>query len=442
MKHALKLLSFAFVVLAARPVIAVDLPMALQAALASDPTLASAAANRDAAAEGVALAGARLLPQLSLQYTTQHLEQTTTQANGSSEFLGRTVSTQLSLRQGLYRPRDWVGVDIARQQSELGSFRHAAAQSDLWTRTVAAWIDVLAAQAVRDVYVRTLASATLSAEQEQRRFGAGEGTRDAMVEAAAQRAGVRAQLAEAGLDLRSKLQAFNLLTRLEVLAFDAYQLPAVTRLGLLPEFEQALLDRILATNPDLAAMRAAEAVSERRLAQASADHLPTLDLIGAVNRAQNDSTNTLGARYHNTQIGVQLVVPIFAGGGVNAAQRQAAAAYVAAQADREAMVQRLRTQFVSDWNAQTALRERGEAAGGLVEAAREQRWAIELGIKKGLRTWAEFGAADQSLARRESDLVSLTGQLIKTQARLLSLLPATDSAWDRWALAVSGLARL
>lgn len=442
MNHALKLLSFAFVVLAARPVIAVDLPMALQAALASDPTLASAAANRDAAAEGVALAGARLLPQLSLQYTTQHLEQTTKQANGSSEFLGRTESAQLSLRQGLYRPRDWVGVDIARQQSELGSFRHAAAQSDLWTRTVAAWIDVLAAQAVRDVYVRTLASATLSAEQEQRRFGAGEGTRDAMVEAAAQRAGVRAQLAEAGLDLRSKLQAFNLLTRLGVLAFDTYQLPAVTRLGLLPEFEQALLDRILATNPDLAAMRAAEAVSERRLAQASADHLPTLDLIGAVNRAQNDSTNTLGARYHNTQIGVQLVVPIFAGGGVNAAQRQAAAAYVAAQADREAMVQRLRTQFVSDWNAQTALRERGEAAGGLVEAAREQRWAIELGIKKGLRTWAEFGAADQSLARRESDLVSLTGQLIKTQARLLSLLPATDSAWDRWALAVSGLARL
>jgi protease secretion system outer membrane protein len=317
----------------------------------------------------------------------------------------------------------------------------AAAQSDLRNRIAVAWVDVLAAQALRDLFTRALATATAQAEQEDRRFHAGEGTRDAVAEATAQRNSMRARLAEGLLELQARVQAFNLLTRLGVAGLDDNRLPAVAELGLIAEPEQGMLDRILESNPELAAARENEALNERRLAQASADHLPTLDLVGAVNRAENDTTNTLGTRYRNSQVGVQLMIPIFSGGAVSASERQAAAAHAAATADRDAVAQRLRIQFGADWRAQAGLRERALGAMELVQAALEQRRAVELSVKKGFKTWGDVGNVNQMLVRRESDVVDAIGQLLKTQARLLSLLPTTDTAWDRWASGLTSLMR-
>jgi protease secretion system outer membrane protein len=425
----------------AAPALAVELPDALRAAQLADPTLASAAANRDASAENIAIARARLLPQVSLQSTMQRTEQTSTSAFGTNSFEGPSKSTALSLRQGIYRPRDWRGVDVGKAQAEYGEYKYASAQSDLWNRTTSAWLDVLAATAARDAFRLPLASAQSAAQQEQRRLQLGDGTRDATAEAAAQLVDARAQLAFAEVDLRAKRQAFALLTRLEADGFDAMKVPALDRLPMvLPTHEDALR-RVVDSNPELLAARASERVAERRLSQASADHLPTLDLIGAHTRAQNDSTNTLGTRYRNQQFGLQLQVPIYAGGGVTAMQRQAAAQYAAASADRNALEQKLRTQVTNDFELLRGLRERLRSSQELLGAAREQKRGAELSLRGGLRTWAEVHAADQQLARRTSDLVGLATGVLRVQARLLSLLPITDPAWDEWTRQVSAAVR-
>lgn len=419
---------------------AADLPAALRAALDSDPTLAAAVANRDAAFENIEIARARLRPQITLQNTTQFVDQTTSRSTGTTDFSGQSRSTQLTLRQGLYRPRDRVGVEVGKLQAEYGEAQLVSAQSDLWNRTSQAWIDVLAAQARRDVYARAVESVERSAEQEKRRFAAGDGTRDAVAEALAQVAQARSQLAEAKLELDAKLRAFNLLTRLEVKGFEGYKLPSVEP-GLIAASEGELLARVLGANPQLAAARLSESAAGERVKQASADHWPTVDFVASMARAQNDSTNTLDSRYRNTQFGVQLVVPIYAGGGVSAAQRQATAAYASASAEAEAVVQNLKTQFVGEWNSQDGLKARTDAARELVNAAREQRLAIELGIRAGVRTWADLGAIDLTLSRRESDYVNSVGALLRTQARLLSLLPADDPAWKHWAAELSHRAK-
>lgn len=67
-----------------------------------------------------------------------------------------------------------------------------------------AWVHVLAAKALRDVYSRALDSATVSAEQEEaQRFKAGECTRDVVAESAAQRTAAHAQLVEAHPDMQA-----------------------------------------------------------------------------------------------------------------------------------------------------------------------------------------------------------------------------------------------
>lgn len=415
---------------------AVDLQTAWQAALAADPTLASASANRDVAAENIAITRARLLPQVSLQSINQRLQQTTEGSGVTSDFSGRSINTQLMLRQGVYRPRDRIGLEIATRQAELGELGLVQAKSDLWMRTAWAWVDVLAAQSQRELHTRMLQAGTVWVDQENARFRSGEGTRDAVAEATAQRASMKSRLTETGLDLQGKLQAFDLLTHLGATDITNHRL--TTSPGLLGEPEEGLIERMLASNPELAAARANEAVSDRRLAQVGADHLPTLDIVGGASKAQNDSTTTLGTRYRNWQLGLHLVIPIYSGGGVDASQRQATAALTAAAADRAAVVQRLRTQFASHWNAQAGLRERWLGAQELVLAAREQRRATELSVMKGLKTRADLSHLESLLAQRESDVVDVISQILKKQAQLLSLLPTSDPAWNRWAQSFSG----
>lgn len=419
------------------PVFAVELPEALRAAQLSDPTLAAASASRDAALENIAIARARLLPQINMQSTMQRLEQVTTNALGSSQFEGPSRSASLSVRQSLFRPRDWRGVEVGKAQAAYGEYKLASAMSDLWSRTSSAWIDVLATTAVRDAYRLPVASAESAAQQEKRRFELGDGTRDAAAEAAAQLVDARAQLANAEVDLRAKRQAFLLLTRLEASGFDSLRVPALDRLPTgLPSPEDALA-RVIDTNPELLASRASETVAQRRLHQAAADHLPTLDILGSKTNAQNDTTNTLGTRYRNEQIGLQLQVPIYSGGGVSAIERQLAAQYAAAGAERDALEQKLRTQISADFELMRGLRERLHSAQELLGASREQKRGAELALRGGLKTWADVHSADQLIARRSADVVGLSTAVLKVQARLLSLLPVTDPAWSQWTSQVS-----
>lgn len=431
----------ALAVALALPAFAVDLTEALRAAELSDPTLAAASANRDAAIENIAIARARLLPQVNIQSTAQRLDQVTTNALGSNQFEGPSRSASVQLRQGLYRPRDWRGVDVGKAQAEFGEYKLASAMSDLWLRTATAWIDVLAATAVRDAYRLPVASAESAAQQEKRRLQLGDGTRDAAAEAAAQLAEARAQLVNAEVDLRGKRQAFLLLTRLEASGFDSLRVPALDRLPPgLPSEDEALA-RIIDTNPELLALRAAETVAQRRLHQASADHLPTLDLLGSKTNAQNDSTNTLGTRYRNEQFGLQLQIPIYAGGGVRAVERQLSAQFAAASAERNAMEQKVRTQVSGDFQLLHGLRERLRSAQELVAASLEQKRGAELALRGGLKTWADVYSADQVIARRTADTVGLATAVLKVQARVLALLPVADPAWSQWTGQVSAAVR-
>lgn len=437
----MRLLALAVAAAFAGPAAAVDLASALLAAQAADPELASAQANRDAAQENIAIARARLMPQVSLQGTYQRLNQQTTSSAGTRDFVGPSESVQLTLRQGLLRMRDREGLRIGNLQARFGELRLETARSTAWFRASLAWIDVLIAQATRDVHARTETSVAEAAKQEARRFELGDGTRDAVAESAGQLALARAQLAEARLDVQSKLLAFNQLTKLGVAEFSAYRLPGLSGPADLREDRADLLARVLESNAEIESASVAEEVARRRMAQAGADHLPTIDLVASANRGKSDSVNLVGTQYNNSQIGVQMVLPIYQGGGVNAAQRQASAGVTAAQADREALINRLSVQFAGDWNTQLALRERIEASDALVTSARELRRAAELGIKAGLRTWADLGSADLQIARRETERVLLVGNLLKTQARLLSLLPVSDPVWERWSASVTVKAR-
>jgi protease secretion system outer membrane protein len=409
---------------------------AVAAAQSKDPALQSASLNREAARQNIWIAGSRLLPQLTYQETRQNTNQTTTQDTIAGpvarDFTGQSYNKQLSLRQGVIRARDVEGYRQGHMQFEYGDQKYMSAQADLWSRATGAWLDVLAARSLVDVYMRAVQSANESAQQEIKRYKVGDGTKDSRAEALAQLAQAKAMLLDSELNLKARERAYMLLTGLPSEGLAKRRLPTESAVKFDGSQRDELWSLVLSTAPELRAARATQNVSLSRANQALYDHLPTLDLVASASSAQNDSANTLGYRYTNRQVGAQLVVPLFSGGGVEASRRQAVASHEASVADGEALLMRVETQFMADWASQAGLLERAQAARSLVVAAQEQRRAAELGLAKGLRTWTELSNADLLLARRSSDLVNLQVSLFKTQARILSLLPIQVPAWDEW----------
>ena len=408
----------------------------LLSAWGNDPGLQSAAANRVAARENIDIARSRLLPQANVQGSQSNISQTTTQNTSlgpqASPFRGTSYNYTFSVRQGIVRPRDWVGLDLGKQQAFYGELKFQSAKTDLWFRSSGAWLDLLSAQMNLVTYEKAIQTVAESAKQETLRFEKGDGTKDSMIEAQAQLKQARAMLSDAQFNLKSKLKAYQLLTGLEQSDWKSRHLPEENRIQFGEFDKDALWERIGEITPELLASKAVERINEIKAQQSRFDNYPTLDAFGQSTNAQNDTTNTLGYQYKNNQVGLQLSMPLYAGGGLEATKRQAVASYEASIADREALNLKIENQFDGDWASQMGLMERASAARGLVLAAEEQRRAAEFGVKKGLRTWSDVSNAELLLARRASDLNNILVNLYKTQARILSLLPTDDPAWEEW----------
>ncbi len=408
----------------------------IKASQAHDKSLVSANSNRMAAAENVDIARSRLLPQVNVQGFRQRLNQTTIQNTSlgpqANVFQGESYQYQLSLRQSLIRPRDWSGYTLGQQQALYGEFKYVSARSDLFNRAAGTWLDVLAALSMKDLYQEAIKTVTESATQERMRFEKGDGTKDNMIEAQAQLLQAQAMLQDSQFNLEAKLSTHRLFTGDSQSQWNHQKLPNEDRVVFDDQQKASLLERIKVQSPELMAAKAIEGINASKVTQALADHLPTLDLVASATRAQNDTTNTLGYTYQNQQVGFQLTLPLYAGGGLDATRRQAVATLEASVADRESLEFRIEAQFENDWATQAGLLERTKAARSLMFAALEQKKAAFSGVNKGLRTWSDVASAELLLARRSADLITIQINLFKTQARILSLLPADDDAWASW----------
>ncbi|NDU93168.1 MAG: TolC family protein [Ferrovum sp.] len=427
------------------PLHAMDLDAAIASAEKSDPSLASAQANRDAAYENIAIARSKLMPQTSFQSMVQKMQEGVKQEGGGpsvgASYLVNAYNNQFSLRQGLYHPRDWVGYDIGQLQSEYGMQKLASARSDLWLRTTNAWLDVLTATELRRVYVETVKTTGYAAEQAEKRLKAGDGTRDAAVEARAQYELAKSQLMEAEINQRSREQTFRRVTGMDAADMREARLPDYHQVHLAVANADELQQIVSTTNPEILAAQAAEQVNKKRAEQARADRLPTVDLIASKSCAQNDTVFTLNQRYNVLGAGFQVNIPLYDGGGLSATQRQAEFAASAAGEDLRTQQQKLASQVETDWSSAEASLERARSAEILISAAQEQKRAAEMGLKSGVRTWGDVAQADILIARRASDYLNYASSVLRAQARLLSAVPVTENVWEPWVAQISQLAK-
>lgn len=386
---------------------------AYEAARQHDPQLRAAQAERDASREQAVLGRAQLLPSVSAAYTNSlHHTDVTDPAGATGTRQYRSTSTSVQLRQPLYHPEGLAAWRQGQALSAAGEAQFAARQQDLVVRLFEAYAAVLDAQ--EQVALAQSQLETLSQQQRvnQRLLSGGEGTRTEVLETAAQQQLAQAQWIEAVDTLAHQRRLLATLTGLppgEVSPLLDPAPPTPLPERALEQWQATARDQ----NPLLHSLRLQLQASVEEVRRADSGHRPRLDLIASSGRSTADTVSTYRQSQQANTLGIQLNIPIYAGGAVSAVARQALARQERAQAELDARTAEVMVEVERQHRLQLSGAQRIRALEQAVASSQLLVEATEKSVAGGVRTNLDVLNARDQLVQARRDL---------TQARLALLL--------------------
>ena len=315
-----------------------DLLQAYRDATAYDAQFAAARAARAAGLEKLPQGRAGLLPTLGLSANTTWNDVEST-ARSTGVTTGRDYNSNgwsVALSQPLFRWQNWVGFKQSELAVALAEMQFAQAGQDLILRVSQAYFDVLLAQ---ETLATAQAQKTAFAEQleaAKRNFEVGTATITDTHEAQARHDLAVATEIAAENDLAVKRQALRTLTGKEADTLKGLR-PGVQIGAPQPADIGQWVSSAEAGNLGVQIAQTSLDVSGREIEKQRAGHYPTLDLVATHGKTGSGfSSSSLtggGVDTKSSTIGLQLAMPLFAGGAVSSKEREAAALSEKARAD-------------------------------------------------------------------------------------------------------------
>ncbi|MBC3423940.1 TolC family outer membrane protein [Pseudomonas sp. RW3S2] len=414
------------------PAHALDLSDAYALALRNDPTLHAAIAERDAGVENLAIGRAGLLPNLSYRYNRARNDSEVTQRSQfgdvTSQLDYRSYTSTLTLQQPLFDYAVWSDYRRGVAQAAMANERLRGRSQELMVRVFSAYSEALFADeqiALAQAQRRTFAE---QLQLNERLLRNGEGTRTDVLETRARYELAQAQEIEAGDNLDAALRSLQAITGEAVGAEDlAPMLPSRSVQPLVPARFEPWRDLALAHNAELASQRHALDVAAQGVERQRAGHLPSLSAYVSKGISSSSSESTYNQRYDTDSVGIQLSVPLFAGGGVSARVRQAQAERDGLQFQVDAQVSdtlnQLRRQFNLCASSTAKIRAYGmavNAASALVEATRRS-------VQGGERVNLDVLDAEQQLYGARRDLAQARHEYLRAWVQLRYLAGVLDA---------------
>lgn len=402
---------------------ALDLGDAYALALRNDPTWQGSIAEREAGLENLTIGRAGLLPRLSYRYNRARNDSEVTQRSQFGDVTTqrdyRSYSSTLTLEQPLFDYAAWSDYRRGVAQAALADERYRGRGQELMVRLFGAYSEALfaneqiaLAQAQRRTYAEQL---TLN----ERLLKGGEGTRTDVLETRARYELAQAQEIEAGDNLDAALHALQAIIGEPVAVEDLAPMTADFRVQpLTPTRFERWRDLAVAHNAELASQRHGLEVAEQNIERQRAGHLPSLSAYASKGISSSSSESSYNQRYDTDSIGVQLSVPLYAGGGVQASVRQARAQRDAAGFELDAQLNdtltQLRRQFNLCANGTAKIRAYDlavKAASALVQATRKS-------VRGGERVNLDVLDAEQQLFSARRDLAQARHEYLRAWLQL------------------------
>jgi len=415
-------------------VTAADLLEVFQMASESDPALLGARATRDANLEARPLAKSQLLPFVSLtgdaSYTANDVRKSTF-GSYRDNYGGAAAAVQVT--QPIYRKDLLVQLEQADFQVEQAEIDFTIAQQDLIVRVTEAYFDVLSAQDTLTFTTANVKATARQLEQAKQRFEVGLIAITDVNEAQARYDQERANEIVARNDLDDAMESLIEITGQPTgpLATLDPKLP-LDRPS--PDNAADWTTTALENNPAIISAKYNADIAKKEIERQDAADSPALDLVGSygVNRSNSDFPNDTNTGL----VGVQLSLPLYTGGGVQAATRQARYRYQASQEQLEQQRRAVQTQVRNGYRGVLASISSVRALEATQVSAQSALAATEAGFDVGTRTLVDVLNRQSELFRAKRDLaVSRYGYVLNMLSLLQAngtLSPANIEAANRW----------
>lgn len=392
---------------------------AYRAALENDASYQAAKYGLAVVQEAVPQARSTLLPTVAASISTTAV-QGTLESAGTSTSLNYNAPTQsLTVRAPLLNMEALGRLRQAQAQVDAAQAQFASRQADLLDRLTIAYLQRLLAQDQFDTLHLQVKAVVEQRDLMRKRLERGEGTRTELAEARANLGLVTAQWADA------RDQITNTQTALETMVGGKpLELPRLgdsfVPLPLEPAALEAWQQQAASSNPEILAKRRVAAVAEAGVARSQAGHLPRLDLVASTSSSRNETASTLNQSLNQTTVGIQLNIPLYSGGAVDSAVRQALAEQ--ARADKDLLAEQ--RQVALEVSRLYKLIQNGQAKlDAYQETLESSRIALDGTLKgqaTGLRTNADVLEAVRKVSQAQRDLAQARYDHILQRLRLFN----------------------
>ena len=378
-------------------------------ALVHDPTLASALSANKAAQEIIEQGKALYRPTVNFNAnanTTQsHIRYLSgTPSPGSTNF--ENFNAAIEARQPIYRKQNLVAMDQAATQVSLADKQYHLSQQNLILRSTQAYFDVLIAQDKIELINAQKVAILSQLDQAKATFEVGTATITDVNEAQARYDLIIAQEIAAVNEFeiaKRSIEAITgeLPTKLATVKSDIQ----VTQLSQnMQDWQQVGLQN----NLNIQIQQDALKLAEQEVEHANAGHLPTLDAVASLSDNYSNGSPSVfstGNDLKSATIGLQLHIPLYAGGAISSKARQAMLNKQKAQDDVD--IARRNT----DLETQRAYLNLGttiaqvKALEQALTSSQSQLDSTQLGYEVGVRTSVDVLNAQQQLFSAKRDLL-------------------------------------
>lgn len=400
-----------------------DIMTTYQLAAEQDPKYRAAVSIYEAESAALGKARAGLLPFLGADAGTARRNQKITSADDIPGFDGEADYNvddwSVRFSQALFDAPAWQTYQQAKINVEKAALDLGSASQDLIYRVASIYGQVLVSMGNLRVSEAEQKALAEQLELDKERLNVGLGTVTNLYATESRYSLAQTNVIEADFSLRDALVAMKELTgqepgELKVIAENKPPLDPPS-----PNDLEYWVETSLKNNIDyLVAQRSVE-IADREVARIKAGHLPTLDLVASHSNSDSDGSLTgSGRESENTDIGLQLDIPLIQGWGVVAGTREARSLYQAAMHQQESVRRSVDRNSRAAYQAITSGISRLQALEKAVRAGNSTVEAKREGFKAGVNTNVEVLDAVRDLYGSERDYINAKYQFILSTLQL------------------------
>lgn len=395
-----------------QPSLALNLTQAYELALKNDPVYRSASKDYEAGLENNWIGRAAVMPKVAASYSqnanraTQWGALYTGGPNTSTNWSYPSNYSYVQLIQPIFSLEAFARWRQGMAQADLSQSKFIFNTQDLLIRVSQAYTDLLFSQdqmlfqtAERNAFLEQL-----QAVKRLNKGGEASMTDILEVEAAYQLAD--AKVLDAKDAVENARRRFNSIT--------GEPIEDVSRLtGLSGNFRYINLstlrfddwkERALANNVELKSAENNMEIAKQEYRKNHAGHYPVVNLIGALTTQQSNTVTSINNTTNQSYLGVQVNLPIFSGGEINARSSQALANYEKSQADYEVTKDRLITELRKQYDLVVSGRQKIQALTLAQDSATQLVKSMRKSVLAGERINVDVLLAEKGLLNTRRDL--------------------------------------